>query len=748
MDVLSGRVQSVIFNSDDFYVLSFKPVQGLPARVVKVRGNIFGISIVQGTPIQLMGKWTVHPKYGSQFLTHDWTPWAEDNQDVFNFLYHSCTGFLTTKFTEPLVNKYGKDTFEALTSKPEEILEFARTLKDVSDDIVMNALDSWARLQALMDLASFLRGTKLPSRLIWAALAEFGSEASQKVRENPYILLSIDGFEFDVVDAIATERLGIPLGDPRRVGGGVLCAARMVTREGHLFIRKQEIPSKLVDIFKGKGTFTSEAIDKTLQAFAEDKLLVIEEGTNVYLPKYHQFEKGSAERLARFLTPHEIDVDVNKFLESYQSAHKIELSDAQREGIEKILHSRVLVVTGLPGTGKTTMVKTIVNLFDTAGVDYLLMAPTGIAAKRLSSVTGRDAATIHRSLKFDGMNWGNNSRNRLLVDAVIVDEMSMVDQELFFRLLDALPPTTILVLVGDSAQLPSVGPGNVLRELVACKDIPHVRLTQIFRQAERSAIVLNSHRVNRGEKLQLADIPKESDFQFVQVADEGKIAKLVVEMAARLKAKDANFQVLSPKYGGTVGVDNLNAMLRDRLNPANEQAEWKGRILHVRDGDRVMVVQNDYKRSIYNGDLGKVTEILRDHLVVRIHGIGGIPDMIVDIPKDEADEKLRLAYCVTVHRSQGNEFDTVIMPMVRTQGLMLQRNLFYTAVTRAKQKVWILGEPMAVQSAIDNAKVRHRNTVFGDLISKEHASGVEKRTEESNVREEVPARGPFRIPTS
>jgi exodeoxyribonuclease V alpha subunit len=297
-----------------------------------------------------------------------------------------------------------------------------------------------------------------------------------------------------------------------------------------------------------------------------------------------------------------------------------------------------------------------------------------------------------------------------------VDEVSMVDQELLFRLLSALRPETMVVLVGDDAQLPSVGPGNVLRELIECKAVPSVRLTQIFRQSEKGEIVGNSHRINRGEMITFGDPKDDTEFKFVRMGDEKRILDLIVEMAAKLKGRDANFQVLSPKHDGTVGVTNLNERLRDRLNPEGPK-EWKKGDLHFRLGDRLMVIRNDYQLGVYNGDVGKLVQIYRDSLIVKIHGIGdGGLDMEVEFDAEAAVEKLRLAYAITVHKSQGSEFDTIILPIVRSQGRMLQRNLLYTAITRAKKRVWLLGDELAVQQSIANNKVIRRNTALAKAL--------------------------------
>jgi exodeoxyribonuclease V alpha subunit len=290
----------------------------------------------------------------------------------------------------------------------------------------------------------------------------------------------------------------------------------------------------------------------------------------------------------------------------------------------------------------------------------------------------------------------------------------MVDQELIYRLLVALRSDTILVLVGDADQLPSVGAGNVLKELANCADLPRVDLTKIFRQSAKGDIVSNSHRINRGEFPELGDPKGASEFKFVPLQDDVQIRDCIVRMAVKLKARDANFQVLTAKYKGALGVNALNEALRQALNPPGA-AEWRGESQRFRVGDRLMVIKNDYKKNVYNGDVGKLLHIQTDRLVVRVYGID--EDRLVAFTDAEAEETLRLAYAVTVHRSQGNEFDTIILPVVLEQGRMLQRNLLYTAVTRAKRQVWLLGQRAAIQRAIDNNKVIHRNTVLGRAVT-------------------------------
>ena len=698
---LFGRVQAIIFAKDSYYVFALSVLQPSDSaeKVVKVRGHLHGIEQLKaGVTLSLTGKWVTHAQYGRQLVIQSWEPWAETVRDVESFLTICISGFLDA--AQLLAQKYGVGCFEVLTETPDIILKEFPGFEE--------ALLGWGRFQTTRELVVLLRGDGLSATVIHAALAVFGNAAGKVLSANPYRLMELPGMAFDAVDKIAFG-MGIPLDDPRRFGGAVLHALRAQTQKGHLYVERDALLGAVSGVLHQEV----QDLDQVYANLSAVGAIVVVSGVGIYLSDLFTYEHATAQMLADNLAPVQLEVSVDAFLAEYEKNNGIVLSDKQREAVRLLPRNRVLVLTGGPGTGKTTCLRALVQLFDAARLSTKLMAPTGIAAKHLASVSGHAATTIHRALRYDGNTWGQNSSNRIVVDAVIVDECSMLTQELLYRLLDALTRNTILVFVGDDAQLPSVGPGSVLRELITCPVLSRVRLTQIFRQAESSAIVLNAHRVNRGE---MVVFHEDSDFSLVPISDEGELAKLLVEFAAKLKSRDANFQVISPKYAGVVGVDNLNTLLRDRLNPARGQCEVQYGDFNIRVGDRVMVVQNDYKRGVYNGDMGKVIGVDRGNLAVRIFGAGldGC-DSMVSFPRDD-DTKLRLAYAVTVHRTQGLEFDTVLLPLVHSQGGMLQRNLFYTALTRAKKKCWVMGDTKAVWQAIRNDKEMKRNTRLSDLI--------------------------------
>lgn len=718
MDSFTGKVRRVLFRNETFHILAVE-VNGVN---LTVKGHLFGlIQVWPGVRLQFMGEWITDPKYGRQFQMSSWRPKATSQYNDVQFM-GGCVG-LDEDVSSLVWDAFGETTFQVLSDTPDQALA-----KFPGNSAVESLVQQWAAATSTCELFELFGDQALTASQLQGIFVTFGAEARKALEANPYELVRVPDFPFTRIDTLA-QKMGLSSTHPLRYEGAVQWALREASRNGHLCLPLGVLGAYLQELrqnqnvepftsSRGLGVEMVEAVDRLV---ARKAMVLDPQG--VYLPQFYTFEREAAKRLAQFLTPLSLPVDVETFIPAYEALYNIHLSVEQRQAVTELVRSKVLVITGQPGTGKTTVVRTLVALFQEAGLSLALMAPTGIAAKRLAAVTGHDAGTIHRTLRYNGQEWGFGGADKFPVGAVIIDESSMIDQELFFRVVDALDPSTVLVLVGDEQQLPSVGPGSVLRELAACGTIPTVRLTQIFRQKDTSDIVLNSHRINRGEGIETTK-GKDSEFQFVRISDEDKMRSLIVQMAQKLKDRDANFQVLTPKYDGAVGVTALNEALREALNPPDDmKPEFVAGDFRVRVGDRLMVIQNDYERNVYNGDVGKLIGIDRDVLTVKIHGTGaGGIDSVVEFPRKDAFLKLKLAYAVTIHKCQGNEFDTVILPITRTQGRMLQRNLLYTAVTRAKKRVWLLGDPVAVSKAIANDKVVRRQTALGLALTDAYAA--------------------------
>jgi exodeoxyribonuclease V alpha subunit len=709
---LDGAVHRVFFQNGSFFIFDILLENKVDGRLSwTARGHLFGISrLMSGAPIRLKGSWANHKRYGVQLRIRTWEPWF-NHRPGFQLFFANCIDGTDGAAVHAICSHYEGNVLQALKT-PSRILEEV----DADDGIDLSGtVLAWEQSAAVRALSHLLRGVSATD--IEAVVHRFGPEAGSLLRENPYRLMEIPGFNFVKADEFALS-VGIDMADPRRVGGAALWALSEATHNGHLFLRPEDVQAIARSIPCEEPVIGDYML--ALQTLAVERAVVFDGTTRVYLPEYFEYERVTAKRIATLLaSPANLHVDLEPFLENFEKGTRLVLSDAQKEVVRGLAKSRVLVITGLPGTGKSTSVLALVRLFEVARISFLLMAPTGIASKRLSHITSYPASTVHRALGYDGTEWANGPGNPLSIDAVIVDEVSMVDQELIYRLVNSLRPDTILILVGDAAQLPSVGPGNVLKELASCDVVPRVNLTRIFRQSTEGGIVTSSHRINNGEMPELGAAKSTCEFKFVPMADDQQIQDCIVKMAQKLKARDENFQVLSAKYGGIVGVDALNSALRQVLNPPGPP-EWRSEKCHFRVGDRLMIVKNDYKKGIHNGDVGKLLSIRDGRLAVRIYGVD--EDLSVEFTEGEAETFLRLAYAVTVHKSQGNEFNTIIMPVVSEQRRMLQRNLLYTAVTRARRQVWLLGQKSALQQAIDNNKVTRRNTVLGRLVSGVSAS--------------------------
>jgi exodeoxyribonuclease V alpha subunit len=730
------------------------PTIAAQGNIVTVRGDVPGIKVAVGTWFGFEGLWDEHPQHGLQIkvtrapvIKSDWD--ADTAEKIL--LSQGVGGSLVSS----LKTHFGKDMAQALLD-PEKIQEAPGMTKFTA----LHIHQKWQIARAHFLTLDFLGDLGLPQGRVRQVWSVFGDQAREVLSVNPWALVQIEGISFEDADTVAVRlNLDCSSSNPSRVEGAVLYASRAGRGFGHLYSSASDILSAVRSV---DPLISDKDVASALKSLQEKNLLVLDRTTSpgvtaIYDPWSYKIEVDSAQALVERATNAKIGPEASKryvkalvgeespmglreavveTLGKIGSSGGISLSTKQAEGVINALTEPISVITGLPGTGKTTCLRMAVLLLQEAGVNFLIVAPTGIAAKRVSSVTGSQASTIHRAFKAKGESdqgreatyagvvgesesglssdgsdevWGFGPGNPHPAEVVILDESSMVDQHILFRVLTCTRPDTRLVFVGDSAQLPSVGPGNVLRDILASGNYATVRLTEIFRQAETSPIIKAAHDIHAGR---VPPAPVGTDFSLVPVGEEEEVAGLLVSLAIKLFQRRLNFQVLSPRHHGVVGVTSLNTRLREVLNPKQpslQEVKLGSEVL--REEDRIMVVKNDYKLGVFNGDVGKVSSIDKrsKEIEIKIHGP---PVLHIRIPFKTAPTLLRLAYAVTVHKCQGLEYDVILMPLVGSFGAQLQRNLFYTAVTRAKKKVVLVGHPSAMERAIANDREGTRNTLF------------------------------------
>ncbi|QJW47348.1 ATP-dependent RecD-like DNA helicase [bacterium BFN5] len=719
MEQLAGIVENIVFQNDDgsFAVFKIKPNEDRSA--VTVVGSMPAPLI--GEQLELTGVWVEHSKFGQQFKATSCKRIAPTSvKGIERFLASGAIKGIGPAMAARLVKHFGIQTLEIIEYKSHRLVE-VEGIGSKKAEVIHQAYIEQSEIRELM---LFLEMNGVSGGYAGKIFAQYGSFAVSVLQENPYRLAEeVSGIGFRTADQIAMS-MGLERTHPDRIAAGVNFALLQISQAGHCCVPEEILVDQTAKLLL---TERNECAARLKTLLKEERLCVEDyHGMTLIYPRHlYHAEKNTAQRLLRLKDKAKPvrDDDFNTIVTQWESSAKLVLAASQREAVVSALAHGVLVLTGGPGTGKTTVIKGMMAVLEAQGFQIMLGAPTGRAAKRLSEATGREAATIHRLLESTGGSEGaprfiRNEDEPLDADVIIIDEVSMMDIGLMYYFLRAVPDGCRVILVGDVDQLPAVGPGSVLKDILRSETIPMVRLTEVFRQAGESMIVQNAHRINRG---MLPDYSSSLDFQFIELNSSQAVAEAIVSTCCDKLAEEGfdvwrDVQVLSPMHRQDCGVENLNKLLQQALNPEEEgQLTLSGPNQQFRLNDKVMQMRNNYQKNVFNGDIGFILEL--DHNKLKV----GYPDNPVWYEKNELDE-LQLAYAMSVHKSQGSEYSVVVMPLIPGHHVMLQRNLLYTAVTRAKERVVLLGTKSALNTAVANDRTKKRYSLLAERLRGESLS--------------------------
>ena len=674
--------------------------------LVTLVGNLLEVPV--GSVLLCRGEWKVDKRYGSQFVAATWEETMPATvYGIEKYLGSGLVKGIGPRFARAIVQRFGTETIDIIETEIERLYE----VPNIGRKRVAKIRESWEKQKDIKNVMLFLQGYGVSTAYAAKIYREYGKESIDKVRENPYRLADdIWGIGFKTADGIAAK-MGYEKEDPRRCRSGILYTLGQLSDEGHVYAGEEQLVKTAGQLLEAGETAIRDTLAGMLQA--EDLIL---DKDAIYLPPFYHAECGTSRRLRDLAQSTGRSLFDGLFDPSSLTAETgIEYDEVQLAAIRQAVTSKVMVLTGGPGTGKTTTTQGIIAALKKAGLRVLLAAPTGRAAKRMSEATGMEAKTIHRLLEYNPQDgYKRNDENPLEGDALIVDECSMIDILLMNNLLKAVPVGMRLVFVGDIDQLPSVGAGNVLRDIIDSQRIPVVRLVRIFRQAQKSRIVMNAHTINQGRFPDTSN-GRDTDFFFMREDDPERAAETIVRLVKErlpraYRESPDRIQVLTPMQRGVVGAANLNLLLQQALNPSGPSLGRGG--YTYRQGDRVMQLRNNYAKEVFNGDLGYIREVDTEGRTLKVDFDG----KWVEYDVTELDE-LTLAYATTIHKAQGSEYPIVVMPVLMTHFVMLQRNLIYTGITRAKKICVLLGAAKALAYAVRNVSVLKRNTRLKERLN-------------------------------
>jgi exodeoxyribonuclease V alpha subunit len=723
---LSGQIERITYTNpeNDFTIAKVK-VFG-QQDLVTVVGKL--LVPTPGEVLKMKGEWVTHPKYGTQFkLVHYKTEVPATVYGIQKYLGSGLIKGLGPVMAGRIVKKFGKETLDIIENAVERLAE----VDGIGNKRIALIKTAWDEQREIRDVMIFLQAHGVSSGHATKIFKQYGNRSIAVVKENPYRLASdIFRIGFITADSIA-EKLGFPKDSQLRAEAGILYVLTQLSEDGHVYYPYESLVQKSQDIL----AVDREVVAKAMGALALERKIIIEDLNQnleefkenhkaVYLAKFHVCETNISDRLRSLLAaPKSIrKIHTDKAVEWVQRLLSITLAKNQVKAVKCALQEKVLVITGGPGTGKTTIIHAILKILSRLGIKILLAAPTGRAAKRMSETTGFSARTIHRLLEFSLTKGGfqKKENNPLDCHLLVVDEASMIDTVLMHYLLKAVATDTTFILVGDVNQLPSVGAGNILKDMIASKVLPVVELNEIFRQAKQSQIVINAHKINRGKMPSLVapkpDSPVNTDFYFIEQENPEKVLEIILELTKERIPRRFGFdpvddiQVLTPMHRGVVGAGNLNSKLQDSINPGQMGVERGERSFRI--NDKVMQIINNYDKEVFNGDIGKITKLYPEDRQLTIAFDG----REVTYAFSDLDE-IVLAYAISVHKSQGSEYPAVIIPVLTQHYVLLQRNLIYTAVTRGRQLVVMIGSAKALAIGVHNNQTQKRYTYLRHRLS-------------------------------
>lgn len=730
MEKLAGYVEHIIYrNADNGYTV-LNLVSG-EEEITCV--GIFS-AIAEGENIEASGDYTDHPTYGKQFKVESFEEKApEDEEAIERYLGSGAIRGIGLALAARIVRGFKADTFRIIEEEPERLAE----VKGISERKAMEIADQVNEKRDLRQAMIFLQQYGITMNLAVKVYQQYGQEVYGIIRENPYRLADdIEGVGFRTADEIAV-RVGIRMDSDFRIRSGILYVLLQASTEGHTYLPEEELTRRTGQLLE----VGEEQIEKQYMDLAIERKIIMKQGENqtqIYAASFYYMEANTATMLKQLNVSYEVpDLEIEERVRRIEKQTGMELDEYQMTAVKEAVRNGLLIITGGPGTGKTTTINTIIKYFEMEGLDIFLAAPTGRAAKRMSETTGFEARTIHRMLELNGgvdgaAGFERNEQNPLETDVVIIDEMSMVDISLMHALLKAVAVGTRLILVGDVNQLPSVGPGSVLRDIIRSHECNVVMLTKIFRQASTSDIIVNAHKINQGEEVTLDN--KSMDFFFLKRYDADVIISVVLQLIKQklpkfVDATPYDIQVLTPMRKGLLGVERLNGILQRYLNPPSPQKREKehGDIL-FREGDKIMQTRNNYQleweirtkyglsvdkgTGVFNGDMGIVREINDFAETMTVEFDEG---RMVEYPYKLLDE-LELAYAITIHKSQGSEYPAVVIPLLSGPSMLMNRNLLYTAVTRARKCVTLVGNEVTFAQMVQNTSQQKRYSGLCDRL--------------------------------